>query len=173
MNVLTHFLGQPIKHADFKRGDLVLIDDGSSIRLALGAQDGDGVCGLILNEWGARYPIEYPTQASTALLSTGERHMRRIDNEVAVEPLELEPAFVFAAHTSDKRNGTLCVLADGRSAIRVRFHEHIGVWNLTTGERVDLRGNPPHYWMTAWRMVWRDGSDAITLCEFGRPAKQA
>lgn len=168
MKLQPRFLGQPIQHAEFKRGDLVLFDDGSSTRLVLGGQDGDGVCGLVLNEWNATYPTECPTQVNAALLNTGGKFMQRIDDSVSVEPLAVEPAYVFGVHTSEKKNGTLCVLGDGQLAIRVRFHEHIGIWNLKSGERMDLRSNPPHQWVAAWRMVWRFDGDAITLCEFGR-----
>lgn len=134
--------------------------------LVLVVQITDELAYLVLNEWNASHADGCPHIVWASGVSTP--NARYVSGDISVEPITLETSAVFAIGDAPAHNGALCVLGDGDAAIQIKVKSDHSYWSLRTGERMTLPQNQPHHWLSAWRLVWRDGDDTVTLCEIGK-----
>lgn len=173
MNLRPRFLGTVVKHNDLKPGDLFLSEDASGTRLILVLPNGSDVCGLLLNEWGSTSPSPYYPKMLLHLhgQSGYQGRVRRIDGDITVEPLEATSEAVVGKHDWEHNNGTLCFTLEGDPAIYVKWEQFLSLYKLASGGSVEMKGEWPYIARKQWKLVWNDGNDAVTLCEFGKPQK--
>lgn len=173
MQLKPRFLGRIVKHRDLKPGDLYLSEDGSGTRLIFVIPNGGSdVSGLLLNEWGSSSPSPYYPKMLLPLHANQGYHgtVRLLDGDIRIEPAEATTTATLGKHNWEHNNGTLCAAPDGEPAIFVKWDQFQSLYKLATGESIKVT-EWPYIIRKHWKLVWNDGNDAITLCEFGQSQK--
>ena len=170
MKFKTKFFGTPIELADAKFGDLLVSNDENTARLLLVVKGSQGdQRGAVLAEWGvpSRIPVPY---AGAVVHIIDQNHMlRRIDGDIIVQPLgdEADDSLL----RQQMANGALAIFHGGEIGIRIAPDQGSTMWSIKTGDMIDMSNAPSKYWMSKWKLLWRDGDDTITLAEFNGVVK--
>tara|TARA_R110000787_G_scaffold238691_4_gene344907 strand:+ start:12911 stop:13420 length:510 start_codon:yes stop_codon:yes gene_type:complete len=165
MQLTAKFIGTPVKRSDLQAGDIALLQDHNSLMLVLVTQEPDKLGMILLNEWSERTNDEAPHLLNFDAIHTYD--IRRIDSELTVEPLTRTAEHVLSLPNNEPQNGGISILEDDDFVLRVVHKIHHHFYSLQTGVRSEYPEGVPHHEMSAWRLVWRDGEDSVTLCEFG------
>lgn len=166
MQFRTRWIGEAARTHALVHGELFAFTSGPTTYLAMKVKYHEDEFALVLREMGGPSGDPVPRIVDLSALPGGEP-VRRITGEIALEPVSDTAEEILAADVSQPVPSGALGLFEDEPVILYREKGEVLIFSLKTGKGVSRPANGTYVWVRSWRLMWRDGEDAVELCNFG------